>query len=112
MRYVPVTLPVADRLPAVSKLPPDTLAVVVIFDVEFRADTTFELRLNPAAFKLPAITLPVAEMLPPALTALAVNMLPPCMLAIAEILPVKPLPMVKLPPKIFPVVLIKPNELV
>jgi len=39
-------------------LPPAMLAVVVMFDVEFNALITFELRLKPAAFKLPPVTLP------------------------------------------------------
>ena len=58
------------------------LAVVVIFDVEFNALTTFELRLNPAAFKLPAITLPLADT-EPALMAAPVMILPPVMLPVA-----------------------------
>ena len=41
-------------------VPAETLAVVVILLVEFSADTTFELRLNPAAFKLPPVILPLA----------------------------------------------------
>ena len=49
-----VTLPEELTCPAVVMLPP------VIFAVTLSADTTFELRLNPAAFKLPPVTLPLA----------------------------------------------------
>ena len=41
-----------------NTLPPVILAVVVMLDVEFNALTTFALKLNPAAFKLPEVTLP------------------------------------------------------
>jgi hypothetical protein len=58
-------------------LPPEMLAVVVIFDVELIALMTFELKLRPAAFRLPPVTLPVAEIRP------TVVMLPPVMLPVA-----------------------------
>ena len=55
-----VILPVPEIAPDPNKiLPPVILAVVVILEVEFNALITFELRLNPAAFKLPPVMLPV-----------------------------------------------------
>ena len=36
----------------------------VMLPVTLRADTTFELRLNPVAFKLAAVMLPAAETMP------------------------------------------------
>ena len=51
-------------LPLPKIYPPEILAVVVIFDVEFRADMTFELKLNTAAFKLPPVILPLALITP------------------------------------------------
>ena len=60
LTVVPVTLPT--KVPI--KLPPEMLAVVVTFDVELIADTTFELKLKPAAFRLPPVTLPVALITP------------------------------------------------
>ena len=36
-----------------------------MFAVTFSAETTFELRLNPAAFKLPLVTLPDTEITVP-----------------------------------------------
>jgi hypothetical protein len=49
----PVMLPVADITPGVRRLPPVTLPVTL------RADTTLLLKLKPAAFKLPAVMLPM-----------------------------------------------------
>ena len=37
------------------------MAVVVMFEVEFNADITFELRLKPPAFKLAPVMLPVTD---------------------------------------------------
>ena len=45
------------------------LAVVVMLLVEFNADTTFELRLNPAAFRFPPVMLPVTLCAPPTLNS-------------------------------------------
>ena len=50
----PVMLPVAEINPGVVTLPP------AMFPVTLSALTTFELRLNPPAFKLPPVMLPVA----------------------------------------------------
>ena len=74
---LPVMLPVIEKSlvvvdPAVVKLPPVTLPVALInpgvimlplaiFAVTLRFDTTFELRLNPAALRLPAVILPVVD---------------------------------------------------
>ena len=52
------SIPVS-RLPLPKMYPPDILAVVVMLLVEVKSDTTFELKLNPAAFKLPPVMLPV-----------------------------------------------------
>ncbi len=60
------------------------LAVVVILAAEIRADTTLPLRLNPAAFKLPPLTLLVA------LNVMAEIMLAPVILPVpvpVEIIP-------------------------
>jgi hypothetical protein len=70
-------------------LPPETLAVVVMAKVEFNADTTFDVKLNPAAFKLPPVILPVDEIKPPVI------------LPVAEIKP----PVSKLPVVVLPVTL-------
>ena len=115
---VPVKLPIT--VPSI--LPPDMLAVVVMLLVEFIADTTFELRLRPAAFKLPLVILPVAEINPPvstlppvtfaltdtvvpvcvvALTLAPPKMLPPVILPVEDINP----PVNKLPPVILPLIL-------
>ena len=60
--FPPVILPVPLITPVPNNtLPPVMLAVVVIRDVEFNALTTFPLKLNPAAFKLPPVMLPVAD---------------------------------------------------
>ena len=89
----PVILLVAEINPPVSKLPPDILAVVVILEVEFNAETTFELRLSPAAFRLPPV------ILPDILTTEPVNdvasTLPPVMLPFALITPVMYAPVVE-----------------
>ena len=45
-------LPVAEIKPGVVRLAP------AIFAVTLSVDITFELRLNPAAFKLPPVMLP------------------------------------------------------
>ena len=45
-------------------LPPEMLAVVVIFAADTRADTTLPLKLRPAAFKLPPVILPVPLTVP------------------------------------------------
>ena len=74
---LPVMLPVIAKSlvlinPAVVKLPPVMLPVALInpgvmilplaiLAVTLRLDTTFELRLSPAAFKFPAVTLPVVD---------------------------------------------------
>ena len=133
---VPVTLtvvPVCDvaltRAPP-STFPPLMLALVVMLAALTRALTTFELKLKPAAFKLPPVMLPVVEnevainvpiIFPPeilpvvvilaaetrALTTLPLKLnpvafkLPPVMLAVAEIKP----GVVTLPPAILPVTL-------
>jgi len=59
--------------------------VVVIFAVEFSADTTFELKLNPAAFRLPLMILPVAEINPvtysPVVSYTATLLVPPTLMA-------------------------------
>ena len=52
-------LPVIMAIPVPITLPPATLAVVVMLAALVNALTTFELKLNPAAFKLPPIMLPV-----------------------------------------------------
>jgi hypothetical protein len=52
----PVTLPVAEIDPGVAKFAPAMLPVT------FSADTTFELRLNPEAFKFPPVILPLVLM--------------------------------------------------
>ena len=65
-----------DNIPDVLILPPAMLAVVVMFEVEFSADTTLLLKLNPAAFKLPPVMLAVAEINPGVVT------LPPAMLLV------------------------------
>ena len=59
----PVMLP--PEPPPEMMLPPEILAVVVTLLVELIADTTFELRLNPAAFRLPPVTFPVTLTLVP-----------------------------------------------
>ena len=51
-----------------------------ILPVTFSAETTFELRLNPPAFKLPASTLP-----DPLTTPEPNNILPPVILPVVEI---------------------------
>ena len=48
-----------DTTPEVKILPPVIFAVVVILVIMLKPDTTLPLRLKPAAFKLPPITLPV-----------------------------------------------------
>ena len=50
-----------NTLPLMLKLPTNTLAVVVMLAVELIALTTFELKLNPAAFRLPLVILPVVD---------------------------------------------------
>ena len=70
----------------------------MIFDVEFSADKTFELKLKPEAFKLPPVTLPLELTLAPEI-APAVMILPPVTLPVAEINP----PVDTLPPVILPV---------
>jgi hypothetical protein len=95
----PVMLPVADIKPGVVTLPPAILLVT------FKLLTTFELKLNPAAFKLPATTLldalsVVAEItLAPVILPLApeVEMLPATILPLALTLPVLTLPDTTLP---------------
>ena len=67
----------------------DTMPLVLIFAaamllVTFNALTTFELKLNPAAFKLPPVMLPLA-LIEPALTAAAVIKLPPVTLPVVLI---------------------------
>ena len=94
---VPVKLPII--VPSI--LPPDMLAVVVMLLVELIADTTFELKLNPAAFKLPLIILPVADSNPP------VRMLPPVTFALTDtVVPVCVVALTLAPPKIFPPVIL------
>jgi hypothetical protein len=53
-----------------------------MFDVELIALMTFELKLKPAAFRLPPVTLPVAEIKPTVVT------FPPITLAVETTLPV------------------------
>ena len=50
----PAMLPVALINPGVIKLPP------AMFDVTFSAETTLPLKLNPTAFKLLPVMLPLA----------------------------------------------------
>ena len=62
---LPNISPVPDIVPAPnSMLPPEILAVVVMLAALTRADTTFELKLNPVAFKLPPVMLPLALIKP------------------------------------------------
>ena len=73
----PVMLPAALIKPGVVMLPP------AIFDVTFSALTTFELKLRPAAFRLPPVMLPDVLIVPdPA------AMLPPVMVPLAAIVPI------------------------
>ena len=69
-----------------------------MFAVTFSAETTFELRLSPEAFKLLPVMFPVTETVVPvklaALTSVPAKMLPPVILPCAEINP----GVVKLPP--------------
>ena len=94
LRLARVPTPVAitpvscDPLP--KKNPPAMLAVVVILAADTKADITLPLRLNPAAFRLPLTTLPVA------LSVVAVITLAPVMLPPAPVVD-------KLPPEILPV---------
>ena len=85
-------MPVAETLPAVNKLPPDTLALVTILEVELIADTTFELKLNPAAFKLPLVIFPLTDTVVPvcvvALTLAPPKILPPVILPVTDRFPV------------------------
>ena len=74
-RLPPVMLPDTDTVAPVcvvaltlappKMLPPEILAVVVMLAADTKADTTFELRLKPAAFKLPPVMLPVTLTLVP-----------------------------------------------
>jgi O-antigen ligase len=89
------------------------LAVVVILAADTNALTTLPLRLNPEAFKLPPVMLPLAETdaadtaaavikfppvtLPVAVINPAVLMLPPVTLAVAETIDPSKLPTTKLP---------------
>ena len=82
--------------PLVIKLPLAILAVVVMLAVEFKAETTLPLKLNPAAFKLPPDTLPV--------TLNAVNVPTLVMLVCAAVISVPLMfPPTKLPPVTLPV---------
>ena len=109
------SIPVS-KLPLPKIYPPAILAVVVILLVEFRADTIFELKLNPAAFKLlptmfpeddkvpPVVIFPLAliwvivVILPPALIRPPVNILAPVILPRVLTIPlVSKLPPVTLP---------------
>ena len=105
MKKLPDTLPVALTWPAVSKLPPVTLAAEVIVDV---AD------INPPVSKLPPVTFAALVIVPVAVINPAVVMLPPATLAalviddVAEISP----PVRMLPPVMFPVAVIKPAVLI
>ena len=98
----PVTLPVATNVPGVVKLPAAVLLVT------FNADTTLPLRLNPAAFKLPPVILPVTLTVAPvcvvALTLAPPNTLPPVMLPLALTLAaLTAAAVIKLPPVMLPV---------
>ena len=85
---LPVTLKLAVEVNApVIKLPPVTLAVVVMLAALTRALTTFELKLNPAAFKLPPVMLPVTEtVVPVTLPTCVPSILPPEILAVVVML--------------------------
>ena len=87
-------------------LAPVILAVVAI------PDSTLPLKLNPVAFKLPAITLHVALSVAPC-TMLAVSMLPPDTLPTACTLPVTVInpAVLILPPVTLPVAVTKPPVL-
>ena len=118
-----VMLPVVENDVAINvpiMLPPEILAVVVMLAADTKADTTFELRLNPAAFKLPPVMLPVTLTVVPvklvALTLAPPKMLPPEILAVVVMLaadtradttlPLKLKPAAfKLPPVMLPVTL-------
>jgi hypothetical protein len=62
---VAANCPAIFMLPEAAMFPPEILPVVVIFAVILIAETTFPLKLNPAAFKLPLVTLPVTETVVP-----------------------------------------------
>ena len=85
----PVMLPVALINPGVVMLAP------AIFAVTLSADTTFELRLRPAAFRLPPVMLPLTLTVVPvklvALTLAPPNTLPPVILPVALINPDVPI---------------------
>ena len=101
LKLPPAILPAADTSPGVVKLPP------AMFAVTFRFETTFELKLNPAAFKLPPVILPLTLTVVP--VTLVVLTLPPVMLPLIEITePVKVVPLT-LPPVILPAALTIPG---
>jgi hypothetical protein len=106
----PVTMTLALCFVAVAIiLPPVMLAVVA------KADTTFELKLNPAAFKLPPVMLPDAEIVvaPVTLPTCVPMMLPPDTLAVDAMLPVAVInpPVLMLPPVTLPVAVTNPPVL-
>ena len=65
--------------------------MVVIFEVEFSADITLELRLNPAAFRLSPVILPVALINPVTNSPVVAN---------TATFDVPPTPMATLPPEL------------
>ena len=95
LTVVPVTLPT--KVPI--KLPPEILAVVVMLAADTKALTTFELKLKPAAFRLPPVTLPVAEIKPVTYSPVVAN---------TATFDVPPMPMATLPPELTTVTLLVP----
>ena len=146
IKLPPVMLPVATTVPlvdieaaltapAVTMLPPvilptaTTVVAAVKLELKFNADTTFELRLNPAAFKLLPVMLPATDanpgvvIFPPAMfpvTSSELRTLPLRLRPDAFKLPPVTLPLAltdaaetaaavtKLPPVTLPVALISP----
>ena len=123
MPLLAVTLPVAEINPAVNKLPPVTLAVVItgpvsetklpVYVGKYAATLVFEyvpdipVNCEPLPMKKLPVMLAVAEINPP------VRMFPPVTLALAltvlavitlspDILPPDPLPTTRLPPLMLP----------
>ena len=95
LTVVPVTLPTTVPI----KLPPEMLAVVVMLAADTRADTTLPLRLSPAAFRLPPITLPLALIKPVTYSPVVSN---------TATFDVPPMPMATLPPELTTVTLLVP----
>ena len=89
----PVILPVAEINPGVVMLPP------AILPVTFNVLLTLPLKLNPVAFRLPLLTLPLALISP-------ITLNPP--LENTAMFDVPPIPTVTLPPELTTVTLLVP----